>query len=646
MGTSPHIPANTSTSSANGLLMSEECAHYERFATATYADDPFPMPKNKLLRYMKVRARCSTFCDYMTNLDKHPLHGPAWLNRMNNDPDVKNLMRMCLMLWPRQAKKCEQPLIGIGLVSESGIFDDAWTKLRKEKEKEQELLNQKVRIIEGPKAKGYMVTDELKRPATTTTVTTSSLPLQAKSRTASTISEQLKQLGNTASQPIDLDKSPTANLTTFYVEMNDNLIPQNDNVLRKHLRENPTLPNRELDLYRKARMTAFETVAKFKANSPVILQENVDDRNSSNNDDGVDSGIHHSYVIDEGKKKAKASFKHSKEKQKMLEQQRQAKRTIQQMNAFQPQYPQTITDDNNSKDDIPDDSFDGVDYTDGMDDDFAFDFNSDDIGNFNKDLYDDDTDPIYNNNTTKDKGKRKALSPYEMKQLVLDRNHFSKEPAFDGTNDTVVNNKEIENMYDDMEVVENKSPSSSAAPSYQVPEPSVVIAYRENHDNTQHIAIPKTLGANHLKDENARRLSMMRRKYEPKVLIKRRNISKEKKGYLETAKRSFAMKGLSPHEFHTLARRAKMPTTIQSRFYSSDSTNYSPTPSSSSSTTSSSSIISDISNRKDTKPTSTANSSKISPKRHIKFFKRPRGRPRKIPIPQAIVRIKLGRTRK
>lgn len=134
--------------------MSSECEAYERFALANFSDNAFPMVKNKLLRYIKFRARCSTFTSFMTNLEKHPLHGIAWLNRMNNDPDVQKLMQFSLNLWPRQSKACTFPLVGVGKISESGIFENEWEKLRKRKQLEEAKYRGKVHVIDGKKAKG------------------------------------------------------------------------------------------------------------------------------------------------------------------------------------------------------------------------------------------------------------------------------------------------------------------------------------------------------------------------------------------------------------------------------------------------------------------------------------------------------------
>jgi hypothetical protein len=136
-------------------IMSEECEAYERFALANFSDGAFPMVKNKLLRYIKFRARCSTFTNFMTNLEKHPLHGITWLNRMNKDPDVQKLMQFSLNLWPRQSKMCSAPLVGIGRVNESGIFEDDWTRLRKQKELQEAKYNEKVRVVDGKKQKGW-----------------------------------------------------------------------------------------------------------------------------------------------------------------------------------------------------------------------------------------------------------------------------------------------------------------------------------------------------------------------------------------------------------------------------------------------------------------------------------------------------------
>lgn len=129
-------------------MISEECKAYELFARKAWQDAPFPMVKNKLMRYIKMRARSSTFPNFMSNLDKHPLHGPQWLEEMNKDSEVKKLMQLSVNLWPKQTKECQQPLIGIGYVNKR--FKDNWNNLEKQDKKQLD----NVRVVQGPKAKG------------------------------------------------------------------------------------------------------------------------------------------------------------------------------------------------------------------------------------------------------------------------------------------------------------------------------------------------------------------------------------------------------------------------------------------------------------------------------------------------------------
>ncbi|KAI8081807.1 uncharacterized protein B0P05DRAFT_596124 [Gilbertella persicaria] len=145
------------------VLMSPECEAYESFARSKYPDDPFPMTKNKLIRYIKFRARCKTFFSFMSNLDKHPLHGEPWLNKMNNDPDVRHLMQLSLNLWPREAKECKVRLIGVDYVNPVPVRNSA------------------LHAPHIPKKRGYMVTD-----------------------TESTTTNHLNQ-GHTPDAPIDLN---------------------------------------------------------------------------------------------------------------------------------------------------------------------------------------------------------------------------------------------------------------------------------------------------------------------------------------------------------------------------------------------------------------------------------------------------------
>ncbi|KAI8369903.1 hypothetical protein EDC96DRAFT_503794 [Choanephora cucurbitarum] len=135
------------------MSMSAECKAYEKFAS-TYADDPFPITKTKMIRYIKFRARCSTFPQYLSNLEHHPLHGPQWLQQMNNDPDIRRLMELTINLWPREAKDCSRSLIGIRSKPEIPLSSSSPTPVP--------VVNPypQVRVIQGPNAKkGFMVTD-------------------------------------------------------------------------------------------------------------------------------------------------------------------------------------------------------------------------------------------------------------------------------------------------------------------------------------------------------------------------------------------------------------------------------------------------------------------------------------------------------
>lgn len=127
-------------------MISDECKAYERFATNAWQDDPFPMAKHKLIRYIKNRARSSTFPTFMSNLDIHPLHGPTWFQMMNTDPDVRQLMKATANLWPRQVKEYKLPLIGLSPINRNNGKAVVKTK--------EEIELENVRVVQGPKAKG------------------------------------------------------------------------------------------------------------------------------------------------------------------------------------------------------------------------------------------------------------------------------------------------------------------------------------------------------------------------------------------------------------------------------------------------------------------------------------------------------------
>ncbi|KAI7905891.1 uncharacterized protein BX663DRAFT_498028 [Cokeromyces recurvatus] len=137
--------------------ISEECKAYEKFALDHWQDNPFPMVKHKLIRYIKVRARCSTFVNFITNLEKHPLHGPEWFMNMSNDADIQRIMKLAYQLWPRQIKQCRLPIIGLGVLNEKGQFESFWSKI----ERQTKSYESKVKVIEKPGGKkGFMVVDD------------------------------------------------------------------------------------------------------------------------------------------------------------------------------------------------------------------------------------------------------------------------------------------------------------------------------------------------------------------------------------------------------------------------------------------------------------------------------------------------------
>ncbi|KAK4520742.1 uncharacterized protein ATC70_006622 [Mucor velutinosus] len=141
------------------MSISDSCKAYERFHSTHYHDEPFPMSKSKLIRYIKFRARSSTFPEFLTNLDKHPEHGPEWLQEMNSDPDVKKLMDLTINLWPRIAKQCKLPLIGVGNVYETPSFEQRYGKYIRDKVNQEVMYRERVHVVEGKKSKGFMVTD-------------------------------------------------------------------------------------------------------------------------------------------------------------------------------------------------------------------------------------------------------------------------------------------------------------------------------------------------------------------------------------------------------------------------------------------------------------------------------------------------------
>lgn len=136
------------------MSISDSCKAYERFHSTHYQDEPFPMSKSKLIRYIKFRARSSTFTEFLTELDKHPQHGPEWLQEMNSDPDVKKLMDLTITLWPRIAKQCKEPLIGVGNVYETPSFKQKYGKYIRDKVNQEAMYRERVHVVEGKKSRG------------------------------------------------------------------------------------------------------------------------------------------------------------------------------------------------------------------------------------------------------------------------------------------------------------------------------------------------------------------------------------------------------------------------------------------------------------------------------------------------------------
>lgn len=95
------------------MKISQECKEYEVHARRTRAKAPFPIEPNELVTYIKYRARCSTFCKYLSNLERHPLHGTIWLNAMNNNETVRNEMKRSLEFWKMDLKDIKLALIGV-----------------------------------------------------------------------------------------------------------------------------------------------------------------------------------------------------------------------------------------------------------------------------------------------------------------------------------------------------------------------------------------------------------------------------------------------------------------------------------------------------------------------------------------------------
>jgi hypothetical protein len=95
------------------MKISQECKEYESHALRRRRRPPFPIGVPELVVYIRYRARNSSFCKYMSNLECHPLHGYDWLKSMNENAIIQNEMKHLLQVWNINLSKYKYPLIGV-----------------------------------------------------------------------------------------------------------------------------------------------------------------------------------------------------------------------------------------------------------------------------------------------------------------------------------------------------------------------------------------------------------------------------------------------------------------------------------------------------------------------------------------------------
>ncbi|KAG1097270.1 hypothetical protein G6F42_018209 [Rhizopus arrhizus] len=210
------------------------------------------MSKSKLIRYIKFRARCSTFPDFLTNLEQHPEHGPEWLQEMNSDPDVRKLMDLTINLWPRIAKQCDQPLIGVGHVFEAPSFEQKYGKYIRDKVNQEAMYRERVHVVEGKKSRGFMVTDPTQTiPMDSGSSSDSPINLDYPAPTIASISHSkstsTSKTASTASKYTPTTKHATASTTTTATttyKPTNKYDPKIDEIaLREELLQQMMMPN-------------------------------------------------------------------------------------------------------------------------------------------------------------------------------------------------------------------------------------------------------------------------------------------------------------------------------------------------------------------------------------------------------------------
>jgi hypothetical protein len=103
------------------MKISQECKDYESHALRCRSKPPFPIEPAELLTYIRYRARNKTFCKYMSNLERHPLHGYRWLHVMNNNPLIKKEMKDFIKFWDVNLAEYKYPLLGVNYNTEQKL---------------------------------------------------------------------------------------------------------------------------------------------------------------------------------------------------------------------------------------------------------------------------------------------------------------------------------------------------------------------------------------------------------------------------------------------------------------------------------------------------------------------------------------------
>lgn len=82
------------------MIMSQQCEDYRMFFLRNRVSrEPFPASEADILAYIRYRGRSSTCFPYFINLDRHPSHGPKWLEKMTSSVKIRKEISNLIHVW-------------------------------------------------------------------------------------------------------------------------------------------------------------------------------------------------------------------------------------------------------------------------------------------------------------------------------------------------------------------------------------------------------------------------------------------------------------------------------------------------------------------------------------------------------------------